>query len=70
MKKKFCLSLVVKWLILIAVLVAIYLPLFMIILYSFSTAQSVGGPFGDFTFSLYEKLLKNEKMLAALKNTQ
>lgn len=69
MKKKFCLSLVVKWLILIAVLVAIYLPLFMIILYSFSTAQSVGGPFGDFTFSLYEKLLKNEKMLAALKNT-
>ena len=63
------LFLIVRWVILLAVLVAIYLPLFVIILYSFSTAQSVGGEFGTFTFRLYEKLFENTKMLSALKNT-
>lgn len=62
-------SLIAKWLILLVVLIAIYLPLVMIIIYSFSSAQSIGGDFGDFTFGLYEKLFKNEKMLAATKNT-
>jgi len=37
--------------------------------YSFSTSQSVGGSFGDFTFRLYSKLFENTKMLSALKNT-
>ncbi|MCR4726955.1 MAG: ABC transporter permease [Clostridia bacterium] len=69
MKKRFGLSFIVKSLILLVVLVAIYLPLIMIVVYSFSTSQSVGGEFGDFTFALYEKLGKSEKMLAALKNT-
>ena len=69
MKKRFGLSFIVKSLILLVVLVAIYLPLLMIVVYSFSTSQSVGGEFGDFTFALYEKLGKSEKMLAALKNT-
>ena len=58
-----------RWVVLGVVLVAIYLPLVMIIVYSFSNANSVGGEFGDFTFTLYEKLFKNEKLLAAAKNT-
>ena len=61
--------LILRWVILILVLVAIYLPLLMIIVYSFSTSQSVGGEFGNFTFSLYQKLFDNKKMLTALKNT-
>ena len=61
--------LVFKWVVLLLVLVAIYLPLLMIILYSFSASPSVGGDFGGFTFSLYAKLFKNTKMLSALKNT-
>ena len=58
-----------KWVVLLVVLVAIYLPLLMIIIYSFSSSPSVGGEFGSFTVALYEKLFKNTKMLAALKNT-
>ena len=58
-----------KWAVLILVLVAIYLPLFMIILYSFSASREVGGELGSFTFKLYENLFKNEKLLRALKNT-
>ena len=69
MKKRFGLSFIIKSLILLVVLVAIYLPLIMIVIYSFSTSQTVGGEFGEFTFSLYEKLGRSEKMLAALKNT-
>ena len=62
-------SLIVKWLILIAVLVAIYMPLIMIVAYSFSPARSIGDEFGTFTFSLYGKLFENEKLLSATKNT-
>ena len=62
-------SLIVKWAILILVLVAIYLPLLMIVVYSFSTAQSVGGDFGEFTMGLYTKLFKNERLLDATRNT-
>ena len=58
-----------KWAVLLVVLVAIYLPLLMIIIYSFSSSPSVGGDFGGFTVALYAKLFKNTKMLAALKNT-
>ena len=61
--------LIARWAILITVLVAIYLPLVMIIVYSFSSSQSVGGNFGNFTFSLYSGLFKNEKLLDATKNT-
>lgn len=63
------LFLILRWVILILVLIAIYLPLLMIIVYSFSTSQSVGGEFGNFTFRLYQKLFDNTKMLTALKNT-
>lgn len=61
--------LVIKWAILLIVLAATYLPLIMIVVYSFSSAQAVGGEFGEFTFGLYVRLFQNEKMLSALKNT-
>jgi len=61
--------LIVRWAILIIVLLAIYLPLVMIIVYSFSSSPTVGGEFGEFTFSLYSSLLKNEDLLTATKNT-
>ncbi|MBR1746808.1 MAG: ABC transporter permease [Clostridia bacterium] len=63
------LSLGVKWAILIVVLAATYLPLIMIVIYSFSGAQSVGEEYGEFTFALYQKLLQNQKLLDATKNT-
>ena len=68
-KKSASVWLVARWIIILAVLIAIYLPLIMIILYSFSTARSVGGDFGSFTFALYENLFKNDNLLAATKNT-
>ncbi len=58
-----------KWIVLLLVLAVIYLPLIMIIVYSFSTSKTVGGEFGDFTFTLYSNLFQNEKLLTALKNT-
>ena len=67
--KSYVASLVAKWLILIVVLTAIYLPLLMIIIYSFSSAQSIGGEYGDFSFALYGQLLKNKTMLDATRNT-
>ena len=62
-------SLIAKWAILTVVLTAIYLPLLMIVAYSFSSTKTVGGEFGKFTFSLYAKLFKNEELLAAARNT-
>ena len=61
--------LALKWLVLIVVLLAIYLPLLMIIVYSFSASKTVGGEFGDFTFVLYKNLFSNTTLLSALKNT-
>ena len=63
------LFLAARWVILIVVLIAIYLPLALIVAYSFSTVKSVGGDFGNFTFALYTKLFRNEALLAATKNT-
>ena len=69
MKRSSVVSLIVKWAILIVVLIAIYLPLIMIIVYSFSGSKSVGGNFGKFSVSLYSKLFEDEKLLEATKNT-
>ena len=63
------LFLALKWAVLLIVLALIYLPLFMIIVYSFSASKTVGGPFGDFTFVLYKNLFSNTTLLSALKNT-
>lgn len=64
-------SLILRWALLIAVLVCIYAPIALIIVYSFSAEKNIGGPngFGDFTFSLYTSLFKNERIMNALFNT-
>lgn len=69
MNKK--LSVVLKWLFLIVVLVCIYAPIALIIVYSFSAEKDIGGHngFGDFTFSLYTSLFSNERIMNALVNT-
>ena len=61
--------LALKWAVLAVVLLAIYLPLLMIVVYSFSASKTVGGEFGEFTFALYQNLFSNTKLLSALKNT-
>ena len=61
--------LILKWALIILVLAALYLPLLMIIVYSFSASKTVGGEFGTFTFVLYKNLFSNTKLLSALKNT-
>ena len=68
-KKSEKFSLVAKWAFLIVVLAGIYLPLIMIIIYSFSASREVGGEFGNFTFALYKNLFNDEKLLNATKNT-
>lgn len=69
MKKSSVVSLAVKWTVLIVVMIAIYLPLALIIVYSFSSAKSVGGNFGKFTLSLYSKFFEDAELLSATKNT-
>lgn len=68
-KKSEKISLIAKWTFLIIVLAGIYLPLIMIILYSFSASREVGGEFGNFTFALYKNLFNDTKLLTATKNT-
>lgn len=65
------LSLILRWAVLIAVLTLLYLPLAVIVVYSFSTAKTIGGTggFGNFTFSLYLSLFKNAKLMNATVNT-
>lgn len=69
MNKK--LSLVLRWAFLIVVLVAIYLPIAVIIVYSFSSNKNIGGEggFGNFTFSLYARLFRNKQLMKATANT-
>ena len=69
MKRSSLASLILKWSILVVVLIAVYLPLLLIIIYSFSSSTAVGGEYGEFTTGLYVKLFKNEKLMSALKNT-
>ncbi len=59
---------VLSWVFLVLMLVLIYLPLLLIIVYSFIDAQSVGDS-GNFTFMLYIRLFKNEELMEATLNT-
>ena len=69
MNKK--LSIVLRWVMLIVVLVAIYAPIALIVLYSFSSEKDIGGAngFGSFTFSWYVKLFQSEEIMSAMWNT-
>ncbi len=68
-KKSEKLTLIAKWAFLLIVLAGIYLPLFMVILYSFSASRGGCGEFGNFTFALYKNLFNDTKLLSATKNT-
>ncbi|MCH5164412.1 MAG: ABC transporter permease [Clostridiales bacterium] len=63
--------LVFKWLFLAIVLACIYLPIMLIIVYSFSSERNIGGQngFGSFTFSLYSRLFSNSSLMEATRNT-
>jgi len=69
MKKKKALSTAIKWAILLVVLAAMYLPLVVIVVYSFSGAKSVGGDFGVFTFTNYAKLFSDSELIGATVNS-
>lgn len=67
--KRSTLVTIFRWVILIAVLVVLYLPLVLIVVYSFSGAHNAGDSFGEFTFLLYKKFVNNDTLIAATKNT-
>lgn len=69
MKTRAIIALIIKWSIVIAVLAFMYLPLLMIVVYSFSSAKTVGAQYGAFTFSLYPKLFSNEALVNATVNS-
>lgn len=59
---------VLCWVFLIAMLILIYLPIMLIVVYSFISSKDVGGT-GTFTLALYTGLLKNAKLMDAAANT-
>ena len=69
MKTRAIIALIIKWSIVIAVLAFMYLPLLMIVVYSFSSAKTVGAQYGAFTFSLYPELFSNEALVNATVNS-
>jgi spermidine/putrescine transport system permease protein len=46
-----------------------YVPILVLIAYSFSATQQIGQPMGSFTFKLYGDLFKNKDIMYALLNT-
>ncbi len=64
-------ALIFKWAFLIVILALIYMPIILIIVYSFSSSRNIGGQegFGEFTFSLFGRLFENEGLMQATANT-
>ena len=69
MKTRSAIALAIKWAIIIVVLAFMYLPLVVIVVYSFSAAKTVGADFGSFTFALNPKLFSNEALIKATMNS-
>ncbi len=61
-------ALIAKWLFIVAALLVIYLPLVLIIVYSFIDTKFIGVA-GDFTFAHYLNLFENERLIEAGVNT-
>ncbi len=59
---------VVGWVVLVLALVLIYLPILLVIAYSFVDSKFVGTS-GDVGFALYERLFSNDKLMEAAANT-
>lgn len=51
------------------ILILMYVPILVLIAYSFSATQQIGQPMGSFTFKLYGDLFKNKDIMYALLNT-
>jgi spermidine/putrescine transport system permease protein len=51
------------------ILILMYIPIMVLIAYSFSNTTNVGTNYGDFTFDLYSRLFQNQEIMAALGNT-
>jgi len=54
------------------ILLLLYLPVFVLVVYSFSAAERVGDPYGTFTFELFKELFvgsNSTQILTALGNT-
>ena len=51
------------------ILLFMYLPVLLLIAYSFSGATYIGESYGKFSFELYVDLFKSEKIMVALGNT-
>ncbi|MFA6755038.1 MAG: ABC transporter permease [Bacilli bacterium] len=51
------------------ILLLMYVPILVLIVYSFSNASQIGDPLGSFNFDLYAKLFRNEEIMKALGNT-
>lgn len=66
-KKKRALYLA-KWIFIIIMLVLMYLPILLIIFYSFINTKLIGGT-GEFSFALYVKLFKSKAIMEATANT-
>lgn len=69
--KKNTVGTIFKWAFLILVLAIIYMPIILIIVYSFSSSRNIGGEdgFGQFTFSLFARLFQNDGLMQATANT-
>lgn len=51
------------------VLILMYVPVLVLIAYSFSKSEQIGQPLGSFTLELYGDLFKNKEIMVALGNT-
>lgn len=59
---------IVGWIVLCVVLVLVYLPILLVVAYSFVDSKNVGLS-GDVGFALYVRLFKNERLMTAAGNT-
>lgn len=62
-------STILLWGIAMFVLTFLYLPIVILIAYSFNDSRSLSWPMSKFTLRWYEKLLSNEDLLEALRNS-
>ena len=51
------------------ILIVMYIPIMVLIAYSFSSTTNIGTDYGDFTFALYRDLFQNKEIMTALGNT-
>lgn len=68
MKTKKRIFTVIGWVVLAAALVLMYLPILLVVAYSFVDSKTVGAS-GEVGFALYARLFENERLMTAAGNT-